>query len=113
VAIPAEERAALDAGSVYAGELIGCRVIDLNQESLEIGEIVDLDRGSSSSTELLVVRRPGVRGPDREVLIPLVKEYLVRMDPEHRRVEMRLPDGLLEINAPMTDEEKEQNRSSG
>lgn len=108
VAIPAEERVALEPGSVYAGELIGCRLIDLNHDSLDIGEIVDLDRGSSS-TELLVVHRRDLRGPNREVLIPLVKEFLVRMDPEHRRVEMRLPDGLLEINAPMTDEEKAEN----
>lgn len=109
VAIPAEERAPLEPGSVYAGELIGCHLVDLNQGSLDVGEIVDLDRSSSAGTELLVVRRPGVRGPEREVLIPLVKEYLVRMDPQGRRVEMRLPEGLLEINAPVTDEEKEQN----
>lgn len=113
VAIPAEERAPLSAGSVYAGDLIGCQVIDLNHGSLDVGTIVDLDRGSSSSTELLVVHRRGLRGPEREVLIPLVREYLVRMDPEHRRVEMRLPDGLLEINAPLTEEEKQAIRSSG
>jgi 16S rRNA processing protein RimM len=111
VAIPAEERAPLEPGSVYAGELIGCHVIDLNHDSLDVGQIVDLDRGSSN-IELLVVHRRGVRGPDREVLIPLVKEYLVRMDPDHQRVEMRLPDGLLEINAPITDEEKQQNRGT-
>ncbi|HEX3662061.1 MAG TPA: ribosome maturation factor RimM [Acidobacteriaceae bacterium] len=109
VAIPAEERAPLEPGSVYAGDLIGCDVIDLNHGSLEVGEIVDLDRGSSS-TELLVVHRRGQRGAGREVLIPLVKEYIARLDPERRRVEMRLPDGLLEINAPITDEEKAENR---
>ena len=106
VAIPSEERAPLEPGSVYAGDLIGCHVIDLNHDSMDLGEIVDLDRGSSSSTELLVVHRRGVRGPEREILIPLARDYVVRMDPEHHRVEMRLPDGLLEINAPMTDEEK-------
>ena len=109
VAIPAEERAPLESGSVYAADLIGCHVIDLNHDSLDVGEVVDLDRGSSLSTELLVVRRRGLRGSAREVLIPLVREYLVRMDPEHGRVEMRLPDGLLDINAPMTEEEKQEN----
>lgn len=111
VAIPAEERAPLEPGSVYAGDLIGCRVIDLNHASLDVGEIVDLDRSSSSSAEMLVVHRRGFRGPEREILIPLAREYVVRMDPEHQRVEMRLPDGLLEINAPMTDEEKRENHS--
>lgn len=106
VAIPSEERAPLEPGSVYAGDLIGCHVIDLNHASLDLGEIVDLDRASTPGTELLVIHRRGVSGPEREILVPLVREYLVRMDPDHRRVEMRLPDGLLEINAPITEEEK-------
>ena len=114
VAIPAEERAPLAPGSVYAGDLIGCQLIDLNHGPLPIGTIVDLDRGTSLSSELLVVRRPpqpgAQRSEDRDVLIPLVRQYLVRMDPGHRLVEMRLPDGLLDINAPLTAEEKNQTR---
>lgn len=106
VAIPSEERAPLEPGSVYAGDLIGCHVIDLNHSSIDVGEVVDLDRVSTPGTELLVIHRRGFSGPQREILVPLVREYLVRMDPGQRRVEMRLPDGLLEINAPITDEEK-------
>lgn len=105
VAIPGVERAALEAGSAYVSDLLGCRVFDLNRDGAEAGEIVDVDRGSSN-TDLLVVRRPGMRGPAAEALIPLVREYLVRMDVPGRRVEMRLPEGLLEINAPLTEEEK-------
>jgi hypothetical protein len=38
---------------------------------------------------------------------------LKRVDLEHKRIEMNLPEGLLEVNAPLTNEEKkEQNRSS-
>lgn len=103
VAIPAAERASLEAGSVYVSDLIGCRVVDLNREGAEVGEIVDVDR-ESSSTELLVVRRRNRKG--EELLIPFVAEYLVRVDAANRKVEMRLPEGLLEINAPMTEEEK-------
>lgn len=44
--------------------------------------------------------------PGEELLIPFVTEYLVRVDAASRKVEMRLPEGLLEINAPMTEEEK-------
>lgn len=107
VAIPAEERAPLGAGSVYVSDLIGCRVVDLNRNGAEVGEIVDVDR-DSSSTELLVVRRSERREGDEELLVPFVTEYLVRVDAANRQVEMRLPEGLLEINAPMTEEEKQQ-----
>lgn len=106
VAIPAAERAPLDSGSVYVSDLIGCRVFDLNQAGADVGEITDVDRGSSS-TELLVVRQRGARGNDAEVLIPFVKEFLAKIDVENGRLEMRLPEGLLEINAPMTEEEKQ------
>jgi 16S rRNA processing protein RimM len=106
VAIPSTERAELEAGSVYVSDLVGCRVIDLNRGGAEVGEIVDVDR-DSSSTELLVVRRSGGRaGRVEDLLIPFVAEFLIRVDAVNRRIEMRLPEGLLEINAPLTEDEK-------
>jgi 16S rRNA processing protein RimM len=106
VAIPSTERAELEAGSVYVSDLIGCRVIDLNRGGAEVGEIVDVDR-DSSSTELLVVRRSGGRaGRPEDLLIPFVAEFLIRLDATNRLIEMRLPEGLLEINAPLTEDEK-------
>ncbi|HEY1502543.1 MAG TPA: ribosome maturation factor RimM [Acidobacteriaceae bacterium] len=107
VAIPSEERVPLDSGSVYLSELIGCRLVDLNRGGAEVGEIADVDR-ESSNTELLVVRRPG-----KEFMIPFVAEYLVRLDTAKHIVEMRLPEGLLEINEPMTDEEKQEAPGTG
>lgn len=107
VAIPAAERAPVEQGAVYVSDLIGCRVFDLNQAGLEVGEVIDVDRGSSN-TDLLVVHRRGMRGSQNEALLPFVREHLVRIDLEDRRVEMRLPEGLLEINAPLTEEEKKQ-----
>lgn len=123
VAIAASERAPLDAHSVYVSDLVGCRVVDLNMHAADVGEVVDVDRGSSN-TDLLVVRRPRGRpggqtggrsdGKASEpVLIPFVREYLVEVDTAKRQILMRLPEGLLEINAPMTDEEKVQQRTSG
>lgn len=111
VAIPMEERAPLDEGSVYISDLLGCRVVDLGL-AVEVGEIVDVDR-SSSNTDLLVVKIPGARGSQEEALIPFVHDYLVRIDLPNRLVEMRLPPGLLDINAPLTEEEKRENRSDG
>lgn len=109
VAIPAVDRAPLEGGAVYISDLTGCRLFDLNQNGREIGEIVDVDR-NLSSTELLVVRRSGAPAEGDEVLIPFVRQYLASMDLPGRRVEMRLPPGLLEINAPMTEEEKRESR---
>ncbi|HEV2279584.1 MAG TPA: ribosome maturation factor RimM [Acidobacteriaceae bacterium] len=109
-AIPAAERAHLEDGSVYIGDLIGCHVADLNQSGADLGEVVDVDRGSSN-TDLLVLRRPGKRGADAEALIPFVQDYVIRLDVAARRIEMRLPEGLLDINAPMTEEEKREHAS--
>lgn len=104
VAIQEAERAPLDSGSWYAKDLIGCQVVDLNRAE-EIGEIIDIDRGSSS-TDLLVVRRGGVDSSGGDLLIPFVRDYLVRVDLAEHRVEMRLPEGLLDINTPVTENEK-------
>jgi 16S rRNA processing protein RimM len=106
VAIPFEARAPLEAGSIYVSDLIGCRVMDLNRAGAEAGLVVDVDR-ESSNTDLLVVRPTEGTAGD-EVLIPFVRDYLVRVDAENRRLEMRLPEGLLQINAPMTEEEKQE-----
>jgi 16S rRNA processing protein RimM len=40
-----------------------------------------------------------VRGARGEVLIPFAKSYLRRIDLEGKRVEMTLPEGLVDLNA--------------
>lgn len=110
VAIPLAERAPLEPGSAYISDLVGCTVFDLNRDGAEVGEIVEVDR-ESSNADLLVLRRRGMRGAAGEVLIPFVRDYLVAMDVAGKRVEMRLPEGLLEINAPLSEEEKRENCS--
>lgn len=105
VGIPFAERAEPNDGAVFVGDLIGCQVIDLNRGGVKVGEIVDLDR-QTSSVDLLVVRPAGEGKKGGEALIPFVSAYVVRVDVAGRSVEMRLPEGLMEINAPMSDEEK-------
>ena len=97
VAVLASERAKLTDGSVYIGDLIGCEVFDLNAAK-PVGVVAGVDREAG----LLQVKTPG----GEEALVPFAKEYLVRMDVAGKRIEMRLPEGLLNINAPMTDEER-------
>ena len=105
VAIPREERAALGEDEVYIGDLIGCVLVDVaGAEPLVVGEIEDVDRGAGP-VPILIVRPAsgGVLGPasrrgDDEILIPFAKDYLRRVDIEAKRVEMALPEGLLDLN---------------
>jgi 16S rRNA processing protein RimM len=39
-----------------------------------------------------------VRGAKGEVLIPFAKSYLRKIDIEARRVDMALPEGLVDLN---------------
>jgi 16S rRNA processing protein RimM len=98
VAIPQAERAALEEDDVYIGDLIGCTLVDVagdsSSEPRVIGDIEDVDR-TAGPVALLVVR--AVRG---EILIPFAKGYLRRVDVASKRVEMALPEGLLELNQP-------------
>jgi 16S rRNA processing protein RimM len=104
VAIPRSERAALADDSVYIGDLIGCEVVDLNGGPAPIGVVTDFD----SEAGLLQVKTPG-----GEALIPFAKTYLVMLDLAGKHIEMRLPEGLLEINAPITEEERRTMEQSG
>jgi 16S rRNA processing protein RimM len=96
VAIPHAERAALDEGDVYISDLIGCTLVDVaGAEPVVVGEIKDVDR-SAGQVPILVVTEP-----DRlndEILIPFAKDYLRRVDVDAKRVEMALPEGLVELN---------------
>lgn len=95
VAIPRAERAPLPEDEVYIADLIGCTVVDLARaEPVIIGEIEDVDR-TAGPVALLVVQ-----GKTGEVLIPFAKSYLRKIDLPARRVEMALPEGLVELNAP-------------
>lgn len=93
VAIPATERAALEEDEVYVGDLIGCMLVDVaGTEPVVVGEIEDVDR-TAGPVALLVVH-----GASGEVLIPFAKSYLRRVDVKAKRVEMALPEGLIELN---------------
>jgi len=95
VAIPRTERAALGEDEVYIGDLIGCTLVDVSgPEPRVVGEIEDVDR-AAGPVALLVVR-----GAAGEVLVPFAKSYLRGIDLDGKRVEMALPEGLADLNAP-------------
>jgi 16S rRNA processing protein RimM len=95
VAVPRSERAALAEDEVYTGDLIGCTLIDVTgAEPVTVGEIESVDQ-TAGPVALLVVR-----GATGEVLIPFAKSYLRKIDLNTKRVEMALPEGLVELNEP-------------
>jgi len=97
VAIPASERVPLSEGSVYISDLIGCEVVDVSSAPVSVGKITDVDRESA----LLMVQAAS----GGEILVPFARAYLAEIDLDGKRIEMRLPEGLLDINAPMSEEE--------
>jgi 16S rRNA processing protein RimM len=93
VAIPKSERAPLAEDEIYVADLIGCTLIDVaGSAPTEIGVIEDVDR-NAGPTPLLVTN--GARG---EVLIPFAKSYLRKIDLAAKKVEMALPEGLVDLN---------------
>jgi 16S rRNA processing protein RimM len=103
VQIPSSERAELEAGAFYAGDLIGCVLWDhSSQPPRDIGCVEALAWGAAGAAPLLNVRR----GAD-ELQIPFAEEYIIRVNPAAKRIDVKLPAGLLEINKPLTEEEKQ------
>jgi 16S rRNA processing protein RimM len=95
VAIPREKRVALAEDEIYIADLIGCALVDVaGAEPVAVGTIDDVDR-TAGPVALLVVQ-----GKSGEILVPFAKSYLRKIDLEGRRVEMALPKGLLDLNAP-------------
>jgi 16S rRNA processing protein RimM len=93
VAIPRAERAALGEDEVYVGDLIGCTLVDVGADPARtIGVIEDVDR-DAGPVALLVIQ--GEKG--EEILVPFAKAYLRKVDLEGKRVEMALPEGLIEV----------------
>jgi len=95
VALPCAERAALAGDEVYTGDLIGCALMDVaGAEPVTVGEIESVDQTTGPVALLLVRSAAG------EVLVPFAKSYLRRIDLSAKRVEMALPEGLVELNKP-------------
>lgn len=102
IVVPLPARVQLEEGAAYIGDLIGCELIDVHpQEPSRIGTVEDVIQQELATDLLVVAGADGV-----EHWIPFAKAYLVRTDLENRRIEMNLPPGLLEINAPLSEEER-------
>jgi 16S rRNA processing protein RimM len=101
--VPKAERAQLERGWNYVSDLVGCTVFD---HGIEVGRIEDVQLGAGEAP-LLIVAGTG----DKKYDVPFAEAYLESVDLPQRQVRMKLPEGMLEINAPMTAEEKVQQKT--
>ena len=100
VQIPRAERVELEEGSVYVSDLVGCSVTDRGRR---IGRIEDVQFGAGEAP-LLVIKG------EKEYLVPFAAEYIERLDPTNKQLDMKLPDGMLDLDEPLNKEEKEQQK---
>ena len=100
IQVPLEERTALVDDSVYVSDLIGCTVSDSGRE---IGTVTDVQFGSGEAP-LLVIRG------EKEFLVPFAGEYLQEVAPERKQLRMSLPEGMLELDAPLRQEGKSRHK---
>jgi 16S rRNA processing protein RimM len=101
--VPRSERAQLDPGWNYVSDLIGCVVFDAGRE---IGKVEDVQFGTGEAPLLIVGTQSEKESKPCE--IPYAEAYLKRIDLEHKEIHMLLPEGMLELSAPLTAEEKQQ-----
>jgi 16S rRNA processing protein RimM len=97
VAIPLADRAPLAADEVYIGDLIGCTLVDVaGPAPVDLGTIADVDR-TAGPAPLLVVS-----GAQGEILVPFASSFLRKVDLAAKRIEMALPEGLVDLNESQT-----------
>jgi 16S rRNA processing protein RimM len=101
--VPEAERARLEGGWAYVSDLVGCTVFDGDRE---VGQVHDVQFGAGEAPLLIV------KAGSKEYEIPYAEAYLTSVDLEHKKIRMKLPEGMLELNAPLTAEEKEQQQNS-
>jgi 16S rRNA processing protein RimM len=101
--VPSAERADLETGWTYVSDLIGCRVLD---HAREIGRIEDVQFGAGEAPLLIVAN-----GAGKKFDVPFAEAYLEGVDIAQRQVRMTLPEGMLEVNAPMSPDEKQEQKS--
>ena len=88
IQIPAEQRAELEEGAIYISDLVGCTVVAGERE---IGAVTGVDF-TAGEAPLLIVKEG-----KKEYLIPYVERFTRKVDVSARRIEMNLPEGLLDL----------------
>jgi 16S rRNA processing protein RimM len=89
--VPIEQRAKLSDGKFFVSDLVGCDVWEKGAET-SLGSVRDVVFTGGAAPLLAVDTKGG------EVLLPLAEEFCVRIDVKAKRIDVILPDGLLDLN---------------
>ncbi|HXR97653.1 MAG TPA: ribosome maturation factor RimM [Terriglobales bacterium] len=90
VQVPRSERAPAPKGSYFLSDLVGCQI---ENRGAVVGTVTAVETTPGAAAMLMV------HGPDgSEILIPFADAFLKRVALEERRIVMKLPSGLVEVN---------------
>ncbi len=112
--VPLAGRTKLEPGVGYVSEIVGCQVwVTRPGERQLLGTVMDVQFGAGEAP-LLMVRRSSAASQtverdgrnEQEFLIPYAEEFVRCANLPDRQIEMQLPEGLLELEAPLSSEEK-------
>lgn len=109
VLLPIEERVTLPSGMYFVSDLIDCAVFEHREPepvlasspcSLEIapsviGKVIDVEFVGEEQAGTPLLHVDTLQG---ELLIPLAEDICFRIDTVARRIEVRLPEGLRDLN---------------
>jgi 16S rRNA processing protein RimM len=95
--IAKNDRAELEENTAYVSDLKGCRVFD---GKTEVGVVTEVDFSTGEAPNLIVT------AGKKELMVPFAGAYLRKLDVAGKRIEMELPQGLLEVDAPLSSDEK-------
>ena len=87
VQIPASERVPLPEDSYYHSDLVGCEVLESGTVR---GTVTGVLETGPAGANLVVIAPSG-----EEFMIPLVREFIIRIDIKEKSIEVKLPSGLL------------------
>ncbi len=100
VEVAQEDAPALPEGRYYRAELIGYEVLDATGASL--GRVKDIVNSGGADLLSVTVGNEGNETKEgeevEEVLIPMARELIIEVDRNAGRIQLRVPDGLLDLN---------------
>ncbi len=86
--IDREDAVPLDEGEYFIADLIGCRVID--EDGNDLGECAELfPTGANQVMD--------VRGGAKDFLMPYIRQCILKVDIEDRKIYVRMLDGLMDL----------------
>jgi 16S rRNA processing protein RimM len=88
--IPDDELMPLDKDEFYIHSIVGMDVYSEN--GTHLGSISDVVQNVSG--DIYVIKNPD----DAEILVPAVKEFILEINQDERRMVIRVIDGLLDVN---------------